>query len=265
MKYKNRAHLLQQVENYARADGKAAYFRLHRHRFAAILAALESMPNAHKVLEVGITPGQCTTMLVNAGYHVSGVDLDPSPRRALWERLGIHVCKMNVEHQALPFANHAFDWVVFSEVIEHLVYSPLPVLREFQRVLVPGGRVLITTPNELYLKSRLRSLMRMLLWQSFDTSKEFQHKMLLEGDARYTTHSRTYTMRELCWVLEQAGFQVVQHRYVAAWEKVGVEAQRILTNPHGVLAKSLTLALTSALPTTRSMLLVVGENRVHSS
>ncbi len=259
MKDIHRARLLQQVEDYARADGKAAYFRLHRHRFAAMLSALATVPDADKVLEVGVTPGQCTTMLVNAGYHVSGIDLDPSPRRALWERLGVHVCKMNVEHQALPFADHAFDWVVFSEVIEHLVYSPLPVLREFRRVLVPGGQVLITTPNELYLKSRLRSLVRMLLWQSFDTSKEFQHNMLLEGDARYTTHSRTYTMRELCWVLEQAGFRVVQRRYVAAWEQVGVEARRVLTSPHGVLAKGLTLALTGALPTTRSMLLVVGE------
>jgi SAM-dependent methyltransferase len=258
MKISGTADLFQQVEQSAREDGKAAYFRLHRHRFAAILAAMEA-PAGARVLEVGVTPGHCTQLLVGSGYRVSGVDLDPTRRQVLWSRLGVPVHQANLEQEPLPFEDESFERVVFSEVIEHLVFSPLPVLREFRRVLAPGGRLLITTPNELYLKSRLRALLRMLLWQSLDTRAEFRHQMLLEGEARYTTHSRTYTMGELCWLVERAGFCVALRRHEAAWERVGLEASRLKQNPPSVLAKGALTALTTLLPVLRSMLLVVGE------
>jgi SAM-dependent methyltransferase len=249
--------VFEQVRRTAEADGKAAYFRLHRHRFAAMLRAMDG-PRGD-VLEVGVTPGHFTELLVGSGFHVSGVDLDPAKRAALWERLGVEVRRANLEREALPFADSSFDWVVFSEVVEHLLYSPLPVLREFRRVLRPGGRLLITTPNELYAKSRLRTILRAALWLSLSTREEFRHQMLLEGEARYTTHARTYTMGELTWLVEQAGLRVVQRRFEAPWEQVGVEAARLRTHPLRVLVKGAFAALTAAVPPTRSMLLVVGQ------
>ncbi|MFN3373334.1 MAG: methyltransferase domain-containing protein [Chloroflexus sp.] len=250
--------LFARVAQSARADGKEAYFRLHRYRFAAMLRAMGPAHGAH-VLEVGVTPGQFTELLVEAGFKVSGADLDPFTRKELWDRLGVEVRQVNLEREPVPYPNAGFDWVVFSEVIEHMVYSPLPILREFYRVLRPGGRLLITTPNELYLKSRTRAILRMLLWQSLSTPEEFRHQMLLEGEARYTTHSRTYTMGELTWLVEQAGFRIVRKRYEAPWERVGLEASRLLSAPHRVLGKALFFALTAAIPPTRSMLLVVGQ------
>ncbi len=249
--------LLERLEQHARADGKTDYLRLHRYRYAALLAALAPPPA--RVLEVGVTPGQFTQVLAGAGYQVSGVDLDPVRRQALWQQLGADVRRANLEREPLPFPDNHFDWIVFSEVIEHLVYSPLPVLREFRRVLVPGGRVVISTPNELYAKSRLRTILRALLWQSLATTAEFRHQMRLEGEARYTTHSRTYTMGELSWLLREAGLRVVGQHYVAAWELVGLERGRFWQHPLRVTVKGAFALLTAAVPPVRSMLLVVGE------
>ncbi len=48
--------------------------------------------------------------------------------------------------EPLPYADNAFDLVVSMDVIEH-VAPPEPWAREALRVLRPGGRLFITTPN----------------------------------------------------------------------------------------------------------------------
>lgn len=64
---------------------------------------------------------------------------------------------VNLNETALPYNNESFDFVSIAEVIEHLE-NPRGTLREISRVLKPGGRVVITTPNVLNLKSRLMFL-----------------------------------------------------------------------------------------------------------
>lgn len=48
--------------------------------------------------------------------------------------------------ELLPLADRSFDCVLLSEVIEHLE-APKVSIREASRVLRPGGRLLVTTPN----------------------------------------------------------------------------------------------------------------------
>jgi len=61
----------------------------------------------------------------------------------------------DLDHDPLPYPDRSFDLVTIAEVIEH-VENHRAVLREIRRVLKPGGLVIITTPNILNLKSRLR-------------------------------------------------------------------------------------------------------------
>jgi ubiquinone/menaquinone biosynthesis C-methylase UbiE len=48
--------------------------------------------------------------------------------------------------ELLPLADNTFDGVILSEVIEHLPAPQVSIL-EAARVLRPGGRLLVTTPN----------------------------------------------------------------------------------------------------------------------
>jgi ubiquinone/menaquinone biosynthesis C-methylase UbiE len=57
----------------------------------------------------------------------------------------------------LPFPPEHFDMVISRSVVEHLA-DPVAVFREFSRVLRPGGKVVIITPNKFDYVSVLAAL-----------------------------------------------------------------------------------------------------------
>lgn len=67
----------------------------------------------------------------------------------------VDIVDLNTEK--LPYADSSFDLVTCTEVIEHIEHYR-ESLREMYRVLKPGGVLVVTTPNILNLKSRLRFL-----------------------------------------------------------------------------------------------------------
>lgn len=92
-------------------------------------------------------------MLASLGYAVVATDYGaPPPMPNGIERVG------GVDlNQFLPFRSGAFDAVNLVEVIEH-IEGQAQLIREIRRVLKPGGRVLISTPNVLNMFSRVRFL-----------------------------------------------------------------------------------------------------------
>ena len=51
----------------------------------------------------------------------------------------------------LPFLSKSVDFVLFMEVIEHLVH-PEKAIQEIRRILVPGGRLVVVFPNDRVFK-----------------------------------------------------------------------------------------------------------------
>lgn len=75
----------------------------------------------------------------------------------LMELSGQNVEVANLNEDELPYESNSFDLITCTEVVEHLEnYHRL--LREINRVLKVGGRVVISTPNVLNLQSRVRFL-----------------------------------------------------------------------------------------------------------
>jgi len=70
---------------------------------------------------------------------------------------GLQVDAVDLNTEPLPYANASFDLVTCTEVIEHLEHYRA-TLREVNRVLRPGGVFVVSTPNVLNLRSRLRYL-----------------------------------------------------------------------------------------------------------
>jgi len=80
--------------------------------------------------------------------------------------------------RSLPFRHGTFDLIVMSHVAEHLT-EPEPVFRELARVLRPGGRLLLLTPNRWhYVALTARALpqwLHVLLngWRGVDSRDVF--------------------------------------------------------------------------------------------
>lgn len=104
-------------------------------------------------LDVGAGPGKLIRHLANglaldAAACDHHVELFP-------DDLGVAVDQVNIDREPLPYADARFDIVTSSEVVEHLE-NYRRAIREIARVLRPGGVVVLTTPNVLNMKSRLR-------------------------------------------------------------------------------------------------------------
>jgi SAM-dependent methyltransferase len=61
-------------------------------------------------------------------------------------------CVLRAGGEALPFADSTFDAVVLADVIEHIPRAELAVA-EFARVLRPGGRLVMATPDRAVLET----------------------------------------------------------------------------------------------------------------
>ena len=57
--------------------------------------------------------------------------------------------------------NH-FDLILFAEIIEHITFNPVDMWRAIFRVMKPGGRIILTTPNYYHLGGRAWDIKRYL-------------------------------------------------------------------------------------------------------
>ena len=97
-----------------------------------------------RLLDVGCGNGTFLAMMRDAGWEVQGVETDPVAGRFARERFGVPVITGTLAEARL--ADQSFDAVTLSHVIEH-VYDPGELLEECRRVLKPGGRLAVVTPN----------------------------------------------------------------------------------------------------------------------
>ena len=122
-------------------------------------AQLRDLASDAAILEVGCGDGSFTRSLAECSTRVTAVDISASQiernARAYPE---IRFVQHDVA-QPFPFANEAFDAIWCSEVLEHL-FDPGFALREMQRVLARGGRLLVTVPYHGVFKDVLIALFK---------------------------------------------------------------------------------------------------------
>jgi len=103
-----------------------------------------------RLLDVGAGSGWLVGQMNALGWRAEGVDFD-AHAVARARALGLTMHQGNLPEQR--FENETFDAVTMSHSIEH-VHDPVAWLAEARRILKPGGRLAIATPNTRSLLHR---------------------------------------------------------------------------------------------------------------
>ncbi|MCW2865788.1 MAG: SAM-dependent methyltransferase [Actinoallomurus sp.] len=108
-------------------------------------AVLAKTDGPQVILDVGCGDGTATGMVRRLGHTVVGVDWSMMALRQA-RRHDLLLIRGGIDAPGLPLADGSVDMVILSEVIEHLVDTD-SAIDEIHRVLRPGGRLLVSTPN----------------------------------------------------------------------------------------------------------------------
>ena len=109
----------------------------------------------NKLLDVGCGGGGVVAKAAELGWTATGIDIAPKNVESL-RTMGFDAQVVDL-NGVFPFPDQSFSCVTFIEVAEHLVRAE-HTFSEIARVLIPGGKVLFTTPNNASYRRRFKAL-----------------------------------------------------------------------------------------------------------
>jgi len=109
----------------------------------------------NKLLDVGCGGGGVVVKATGLGWSATGIDIAPRNVDSL-RNMGFDAEVVDL-NGVFPFPDQSFSCVTFIEVAEHLVRAE-HTLSEISRVLLSGGCVLFTTPNNASYRRRIKAL-----------------------------------------------------------------------------------------------------------
>lgn len=179
-----------------------SYLSHHYPRFDVTrreLHATRSLAPGSAVLDVGAHWLHQAALYATDGMRVTALDLsltmaDPGVAAAA-AAIDIRLlANDDLEHiPALEaVADNSFELVLFTEIIEHITFNPVAMWRELYRVLKPGARIVVTTPNYYAIRGRLWNPRRPL----FRSGGGITVSDILEMHT-YAHHWKEYSLREL--------------------------------------------------------------------
>jgi glycosyltransferase involved in cell wall biosynthesis/SAM-dependent methyltransferase len=193
-------------------DGSRAYVETHRTRLERTLTLTPSGGPEDRILEMGaylqITPALKTRL----GYgEVRGCYYGPrgeTDHRSITSETGedfrCEVDLFDAEKDRFPYEDGYFSTVLCCELIEHLPSDPMHMMSEINRVLKPGGALVLTTPNIASARavSAILQGFHPMLFPAYIRPNQ-------EGETE-ARHNREYSPREVKDLLENSGFEVTE-------------------------------------------------------
>jgi 2-polyprenyl-3-methyl-5-hydroxy-6-metoxy-1,4-benzoquinol methylase len=147
--------------------------------------------------------GALTKKLLQAGKTVTAGDLDIKKFMLDSNSKNLDLLQLDLTDPALPVCDGKFDIAICVEGVEHLENQWI-LARNLSRILKPGGFLILSTPNILNFRSRVRYFL--------EGRYEFFKRPLVCGVSNAhdldTYHIAPVSYFELQFILERAGFSI---------------------------------------------------------
>jgi ubiquinone/menaquinone biosynthesis C-methylase UbiE len=158
------------------------------------------------LLDVPAGEGALAARLIDAGFDVRCCDLYTE----IFRLVGVDVHRGNLDAE-LPFGDRSFEYVTCLEGLEH-IENPQQAMREFARVLKPGGNLIVSVPNILNIEERLKWLLHGYTSHFKPISRPVVARLRAEYDDRVeiAAHVNPIGYSELRYILEKNGFEIVK-------------------------------------------------------
>ncbi|MFZ0936701.1 MAG: glycosyltransferase [Bryobacteraceae bacterium] len=198
------------LRGWAVDEESAGYIERHQTRLEKTLSMIPPGGPDDRILEMGAYLQMTPALRDKLGYgEVRGCYYGEAGRvdhrsvtSASGETFACEIDHFDAEKDRFPYPDDHFSTVLCCELIEHLFADPMHLMCEVNRILKPGGRLVLTTPNI----AGLRAVAAILLGYH----PGFFHSYLRpnEGGESDARHNREYTPREIHQLLMNSGFEV---------------------------------------------------------
>jgi glycosyltransferase involved in cell wall biosynthesis len=203
------------VESWVAPEARQ-YAAQHTSRFMQTLAMTPAGDASKSILEMGAYMQITPALKFNLGYGcVRGCyygALGHTDHKSIASENGrtfeCDVDLFDAERDIYPYPDESFDTVLCCELIEHLFADPMHMMAEINRVLKPGGHLLLTTPN----LGSLRAIAAILqgYHPSFFPAYIRPRKEGKEGEETEARHNREYVPMEVQHLFTNSGFEIVR-------------------------------------------------------
>jgi SAM-dependent methyltransferase len=188
--------------------------------------------NSGRLLDVGCGSGTFLVDARDAGWRVSGLEINAEFPEFCRNVLEIEDVKRGVIGDP-PFAQESFHVVTMLDVLEHM-YDPMLTIRQCARLLRPGGRLVVKSPNG-----------------AMQLKKERLKKKLGRGDGYVANigHLNQFTPKTLALAFRKCGLEPVAMRPAKSFQEgitgEGFTAKRVARHV-AVMAANAVMQVTRA-------------------
>jgi 2-polyprenyl-3-methyl-5-hydroxy-6-metoxy-1,4-benzoquinol methylase len=186
----NAAHRYPEYEEYHR------FYPVKESQHSSHHQVRQLVGTGRDILDIGCAEGTFANQLVQDGNRVVGIDtLPPSRVSPSLDRYIQADVDQGLGSAGDQLAGMTFDRILLQDVLEHL-RDPAKLLQECQRLLKPGGQIVVSIPNVANITVRLSLLLGR--W-------DYTERGILDR-----THVKFYTQKTARALLEENGYEITR-------------------------------------------------------